>query len=292
MKIAMILPTRGKPHVAAAIVNAGQYLASGRHEITWILGVDDDDPTWRCLTADAELGKTAILSNAPRARALGMIYNRCAEAAPPDTDIYCQFVDDGVIASVDWDQIMIDRLALLPKSLGVISWQATDNPVNMGNPCFTREWYQLAGFYTSYFPFWWDDTWLSEKYSFVTGSFTWIVPELRIVCRKSVTRRMRDLMFWVEFFAETRKERIEEARIIRENLDMPLPGNFGWIVEQWEARDRQMRLNVPGLEATMGAHEDTEASPLYIEARDRALAHIAGTETARRYAHFAERVAA
>lgn len=288
MKIAMLMPTRGKPHIAAAIVNAGHFLASGEHEITWVLGIDLDDDYSHLEKRETfgDLSANVFLAAGERERSLGMIFNRCAKVAPEDTDIYCQFVDDGVISSVDWDKIMVDNLNQLPLELGVISWQATDNPRNMGNPCFTRQWYERAGFYTEHFPFWWDDTWLSEKWSFVTGQFVPIIPELKIVCRKSVTRRMRDLRFWVEFFAATRRDRLEEARVIREGLSLPLSGNVGWLIEQWQARDRQMLINVPGLEATLGVAGDNDASPLYLEARSRALAHIAGTDTGQRWTNF------
>lgn len=273
----MLMPTRGKPHIAAAIVNGGMFLASGEHEIVWVLGYDEDD------TASVDLfgyrstfpGASIVHASAPRARALGMIFNRCAAAAPDDTDIYCQFVDDGIIASVDWDKIMVDRISRMPPEIGMISWMAGEGVHNPGQPCFTREWYQLAGFYTEHFPFWWDDTWLAEKWSFVTGAFTPVIPEMYLACRKSVTRRMRDLRFWCDFFAQTRRDRLEEARVIREQLNLALPGNIGWLIEQWEARDRQMLANVPGLEAALGNAGDNEASPLYLEALALAKAHVA-----------------
>jgi hypothetical protein len=276
MKISMLMPTRGKPHIAAAIVSGGMFLASGEHEIVWILGVDDDDLTVSRLDAlTALMADNVTITIAPRARALGMIFNRCAAAAPADTDIYCQFVDDGIIASVDWDKIMVDRISQMPKEIGMISWMAGEGRHNPGQPCFTREWYQLAGFYTEWFPFWWDDTWLAEKWSFVTGAFTPVIPEMYLACRKSVTRRMRDLRFWCQFFAETRRDRLEEARVIREALGLALPGNMGWLIEQWEARDRQMLANVPTLEAALGNAGDNEASPLYLDALARAKAHVA-----------------
>ncbi len=279
MKIAMLMPTRGKPHIAAAIVNAGQFLASGEHEITWVFGTDKDTTDDIVLTELLDPLHPDVrmrISDAPRSRTLGMIFNRCADLAHDwvDPDIYCQFVDDGVIAAVDWDKIMVEALSNMPPQVGVVSWMATDNPGNMGNPCFTREWYHLAGFYTEHFPFWWDDTWLAEKWSFVTGAFVPRVPELKIVCRKSVTRRMRDLRFWCRFFAETRLDRLEEARVIREKLGLVLPGNIGWLIEQWQARDRQMLINVPGLEAALGNAGDNEASPLYLGALERAKAHV------------------
>lgn len=280
------MATRGKPHVAAAVVNAGQFFSSGAHEIVWILGHDsDDDLSARWFNPSSPLFNANVtFTDGPRPAALGTVWNRCAAAAPADTDIYCTLVDDGLIGSLHWDAILVDRIKRMPPQLAVVSWQASDDMGNMGHPCFTSEWYRRAGFFTEHFPFWWDDTWLAETWSFVTGNFIPIVPELRLISGRPSTRRMRDVRFWCEFFTETRGERLAKAAAIRADVGIHVAASrLEELVRYWEERDRRYANFTPQMEQRYSAAADNDSTPLYLEARARALLHIAGTQTAKRW---------
>lgn len=189
--------------------------ASGKHEVVYVVGCDDDDPTTSALVGLIEAKGLPVKAHvAPRSSSLGGMVNVMAAANP--ADVYCSLCDDVKAVTFNWDEVI--HAAWLKRRDGVWWWGTKES-------CYaivSHKWYAAAGrIFTDYFPFWWDDCWLIQLCMYVTGK-----PRQHIDAwledRAPATQRMRDLEFWTEFYWSRAGERRAEANRIRQVLGRPL----------------------------------------------------------------------
>lgn len=269
-KIAMLMATRGNPKAAEAVIRGAEMLKSGRHEIIYILGVDEDDTETIKHLGDSEL--PIMWSIAPRTPSLGEIFNRCAAAGlEHGADIFSQLSDDTVIATGGWDDIIASAISSMkPSEIAVAAWNDSANIGQCTHPVFSKEWLKIGGYYTNYFPFWFDDTWLSELWSFITGRTIPFIPGANVVGVKSQTRRMRDLAFWWDFYSKMRETRLSIAAGVRKKLGIKLSDEIvGKAVEMWEERDRKLKPLIPQMERMANAG-DSAPTKAYLDIKARA----------------------
>lgn len=260
MKIAYLIATRGNPRRAGACIEIARSLASGKHEIDYILGVDRDDKStikyfWDFYPDSKD--PVVIINIADRAPALGSIWNRLALCT--DADAFCVMGDDVFVTSRNWDEGVSQFCK--PGSVSVVAWTDTGSPNQPTYPIISRGWYSVAGLYTDYFPFWFDDTWVAETWHFTSGSPIYISNQLIITSKHGKTKRMRDLKFWWNFFSATRGQRITKSIEIRKALgSLPAdPAVLELIRRRWELRDDECIQGVDQLEANFSP--DIKASP-------------------------------
>ena len=268
MKIGLIMSTRGKPRQAAAVIESARYMASGKHDVRFAVALDDDDlaSVHFFRSYDARIH----LSIEPRPPGVPACWNRCVE--PLDCDLYMAMADDGFFATVDWDDIAAKHAttAFPKKGLGAFAWTDT---ANMGQPTVlmaTREWIELSGaFMDDRFPFWFADTAFGELWSFVSGRFMTVVPNLIMLSRPGIYNpRARDMDFWWDFYIWGRADRLAKAAEIRKALGIDLnDAVLKRIVSLWEERDAHGRANAKSV-----AVDIRPPSAEYVEAK----AHAAG----------------
>ena len=264
MKFAFLLVTRGNPQRAAAVIEVAKSLASGKHEIEYVIGVDNDDSkthSWlhRCCDARLSLGN--------RPTGVGSVWNRLA--AEIKADFYCPFPDDVFIALPDWDQYIIDQF-----ENGILAWNDLTNYGQCTLPIVKSDWLGYLGkLYDERFPYWFYDTCLDEIYTFVYGKRIKIPEHLVIVSKKGLTQNLRELSFWWDFYVATRKERVSLAAEIRKQLGLPEP-QIDEIVRAWELRDERGRSVIPRLEMDLTAEGSKPPSVQYLKARQDAAAYL------------------
>lgn len=251
MKIAAVMATRGNPPRAAAVIECASSLASGKHQIDWIVGLDVDDRE----TSDFfyKNYQKVRLSYGEAPIGVGGVWNR--GAALSDADIIAPFPDDSFPGLPDWDLTICEALPD-PTRPGVIAWNDTANPGQCTLPVITRRWYELAGLYDDRFPFWFYDTCVAELWSFVTGRFVQIPKALLLAAKKGKTKSMRELAFWWGFYAHTRTERLAKAEQIRAELGLDIPPDLlRNVIETWEHRDARAAQHFDAMERAMSAAE-------------------------------------
>ena len=221
MRISVVIPSRGRVLGLLGILRSMQFLESGKHEVRYVVGVDDDDEETR--RACEWLGSKKQISLGVRVDArpvsLGGLINELALCKP--ADVYAAVNDDIVCLSPGWDEEIAKAVERLPH--GVFWW--TDGSGNGALfPIVTEKWRAAAGgIFSEWFPFWYDDLCLLELWMMTTDAE---IQELDIkICDKprTVTHRMRELKFWQNVYIATRKLRVAQAYDIAAKLGLPKP---------------------------------------------------------------------
>lgn len=253
MKFACMIATRGNPKRAAAVMECASSLASGSHDLRWVIGCDVDDPGETRAYFKRHYPDVDVVCE-HRPAGVGEVWNRCARIV--DADIYVPMPDDSWPGLPNWDFTIAARLND-PAQIGVIAWNDTANPNQCSLPVITREWYRHAGLYDNRFPFWFYDTCVAELWSFVTGRTVEIPQGLLLSAQKGKTRQLRDLTFWWDYYTFTRHERLKKAESIRHALGRDIaPDLLRNVLDTWEYRDNKAREHLPGMEAAMALNDE------------------------------------
>ena len=153
MKITIGLPSRGRPAGLLSVLKAFDVLASGEHEITYAVIVDDDD---HATLNEVERGAAAgslpqgvRLVHGEHKKRLHRRFNETMSQYP--ADIYSQATDDLYPLTYHWDNILVKAAEKAP----AFSWVECSDPNN--HTCFavTHKWLEAVNrFYPEWFPFW------------------------------------------------------------------------------------------------------------------------------------------
>lgn len=268
VRISVLIPSRGRVERLARLVQSIAAKASGKHAITYAIGIDGDDrDTIEMALALRASGFPVVPCVAARPPSLGSLINRLAERVPGD--VYATMGDDMAVKTDGWDDAI--ATAWRDKPDGVWWWRLHNDAALA---VVSEKWRAAAGrILTDYFPFWYDDLWLIEVWRYATGSLHCLPIEAWIDDRAPGTHRMRDLKFWDDFFWSRREERREEARRIAAALGWPPVTNF-------DALDvaRNLDFDAVGLEAKQG--DKRPPTPEYLAALERARAVMQQKEAA------------
>lgn len=214
MKITVGLPSRNRPAGLLAVLKSMDALATGNHEITYAVILDDDD--YVTLEQVEHWEKSGMLPDGVRPvvgprRLVNARFNEACEKHPADW--YLQTCDDIFPLTQHWDALMHGA-----RSLPAYCWQEVNDPQNATVLAISERWRAAVGrFYPEYFPFWFADTWLAEVFNLAFGKPIGIINQLQMGGKRGQTQGMRELEFWFRFFAVTRIERMKEAeRIAKE----------------------------------------------------------------------------
>lgn len=274
MHIAVIIPSRGRPLSLKAVMVALQALSSGKHRISYTVLADRDDPdtAWYIEdvrdtiegTKDAPTGDTlTIIQDENR-----LINIRENEIAPTlRADAYMPWADDLFPMAQNWDEII--AYAIEQANVPAFSWQEANDPTNHTAIVISKVWYEATGrLFPDYFPFWFADTWMKEVFQFAFGAQMPIIEQLAFGGKRGTTGNMHDLGFWFRVFAETRDERIEDARKICKAMELSMPNTKE--AEELFAKADMMQLRaVPRYELQFGAGTKPPTE-FYREAKARA----------------------
>ncbi len=261
MKISVIIPSRGRPFALARMFEGIRALESGKHEVSYTVGVDADDLETLAMCTilrlrDHKLGYRCFV----RLGSLGVLCNRLAEENPGD--VYAFLTDDVSVMTRDWDEAIARAWEARPD--GVFWWRTTkQRPATYA--IVSEKWRAAAGhIWTDYFPFWWDDMWLLDVWLNASG-----LPMLPIEAwlddLPQMTLRMRRLRFWADFFMHQKGKRQAQAVKMAKALGWPrapLDDNRCDV-------SAKFREQIDAIEAQQG--DKGPPTPEYLKAEARAM---------------------
>lgn len=269
MKITVIIPSRGRSLQLLATVGVMRKRESGAHDVTYVIACDDDDKetqgTCQLLMAGDRV-KYGVFRRSP---SLGGMVNRLAKMVPGD--VYCSLCDDVIIETECWDQKIADAVEARPD--GVFWWKTPpDRPATYA--IVTHKWYEAAGrIFTDYFPFWWDDLWLLETW-ILASEGPWLHVDAWLSDRPMRTQRMRDLLFWHDFYHAMRPARIADAKRIAAALGWELTGITEPLAEHIGKPSEAFLADAENIEKRQG-DVDKPPTPEYLKAKARAESILA-----------------
>jgi hypothetical protein len=270
VKISVGLPSRGRPLDMVASAVSLFRLASGGNDICVFLNVDNGDrPTIECAYALQERYQTeremVLVGCSDRHAGLGELHNHSI-ALTYGEGAWMMWSDRISVITPNWDHevamgclqypnrpIWLDSIHLAGPGQIILppAWRAAQ-----GGPCF-------PGIY----PFWFDDTHQEELDALVHGPIRVALASKCAGPRTLKTNRCRDVEFWVDVFAATRPQRVEQARGIADRLGVQM-ANPSALIAMYEMRDADMRRRAAELQAQFGEAGEPDAS--YLEAKARA----------------------
>lgn len=218
MRLSVVICSRKRVRGLSAALTSLSRLESGKHEVTYGVCCDNDDPETAALCKDLRAEIPLAYRVGPRPETLGGLVNDMALRMP--ADVYVLLADDVLCLTYAWDDVIARAVGETPH--GVFFWTSA-LPMDVTYPVITERWRAAAGcLYTSNHPFWYDDLALVEQYVMATDSAPRPLGIL-IADTPGKTHRMRDLKFWQDFFLFTRAWRVQHGREIARNLGFPEP---------------------------------------------------------------------
>ena len=239
MKIAALIVTRGRPQQVVGLIESMRTLATGDHELEFLVACDDDDIASEWLKHTHFLNATIDIG--PRPIGIGSCWNRLAKLT--DAEAMITLPDDGIIATPRWDHCINWAWRNHDWAHPDLKVGGLRDMANPGQPTLFvmgQRWVELVGeVLDARYPFWFSDTAIAETYSFITGYGLPCLP-IDFASKGGLWNpRLRRMALWWAHYGLTRRERLETARTIREALNLPEPSNLASTIALWEKRDSE-----------------------------------------------------
>lgn len=285
MKIAICIPTRNRPLLLISVLTAFDQLSSGKHEISYCIGVDEDDAHAyeAARLAAGHIPRISICFVPKDVVTIGGIWNYLAagyKTAPEgeEPDIYLAHVDDALPIARYWDEMIVRYAQHHP----AFSWFDAELGTQAGYPIITKRWLRECGYFQAeHFPFWFCDTWFEEVFQFTFNRKILIPSPLAVGGKRGTTTNLRDLDFWWGFFNSMRRVRLLEAHGLSKTFGVLGSGatyqEFIVSRSHWinEATKRDVSFRGERLRVIEEARqEQKEPSARYLEAKRRAEAYM------------------
>jgi len=221
MRLTVVIPSRSRPFRLRDTIQTLRSLESGKHDIRYIIGVDSDDPDTLAIASIMRVSVPKVSYRCfTRLGSLGQMVNIMAAENP--ADCYVSLCDDVVALTPHWDEAIADAWEVRPDGLW---WWRTLAVRPATYAIVSDKWYRAAGqIFTDYFPFWWDDMWLMQVWLMASNSTEHNAMqciEAWLDDQAQNTIRMRDLLFWSDFYMAMKPRRVEQARRIAAKLGWP-----------------------------------------------------------------------
>lgn len=216
--ISMLLPTRGRPENLQRLFGNLQATAARRDLFdVWLFVDDDDHPTLQYIAGNdwRRFGFPINWHVAPGKNSMGEMLNELWQSCTSNAGIYFPFMDDAVITTAGWDEVLRRCFSGDGFLLGYLrDPTALAFQVTIAIP--SARWLNTIGYVvTDRFYFWFGDCWLDEIAQMADCKA--LLPiQLEATQGKGKTARMRNLPFWCRYFVETLPERYREACLILE----------------------------------------------------------------------------
>jgi len=281
-RVALLLPTRGRPGSLRRTLASIDATAARPRDIVVVAGVDDDDAATLALASRRPSAVEVLWSVGPRELTLGRLWNRLA-AADHGCDVLAMLTDDCVMATPGWDDDYRCATAGMPMGYGT-AWP--HDPLHGREfctaPVITRRMMERMGFFAPpWFPFWFHDVWLEEMGAFV-GCRRPLEARIAAPDGRGPTQNLRDLAFWAALFDATRPSRmdlaaamVDEAHAEHREVASRLKAGMDGVARFYARRNRKLasRARSALIEWAKGARGDP--GPRYLEARRDAEALLA-----------------
>lgn len=172
MKIALLVPTRGRPKNIERLIQSVYKNTKDVHNVCMVFYADYDDPETAGTiqkfiqnppptlgTGDLELR----LLVGPRI-VLSQMWNECCQAAP-EAEIFHHCADDVVFQTPGWDERVREEFEAVPdRILFLFGRDGIVDDARLGTHGFIhRNWVNTIGYFVPpYFSYCYNDTWLTE----------------------------------------------------------------------------------------------------------------------------------
>lgn len=268
MRITVIIPSRGRQFQLLATIRTLQQAESGKHAVTYIVGVDSDDPATigmcQMLRLGSPVGGPVTAHCFERTGSLGAMVNQMALDVPADA--YCSLCDDVLVRTEGWDDRIAEAWEAKPDG---VWWWKTDESRPATYAIVSEKWRAAAGhLFTDYFPFWWDDLWLMKVW-ILASEGPWLHVDAWLEDRPAATQNMRELRFWSDFYMSQKDARLADAERIREALGWPRTLDAKRLSDEVDRLSPEYEATIEKIERQQGeATKPPSAS--YIRAKARA----------------------
>ena len=270
MKLAVILPTRGKPDMCAACIRSFQHLESGNNDVRYFVRVDTDEKSIYWNVAQRLHGDKVefIIEDAPITPAeKGLSVVNSQNFKDFDPDVHVMMSDDVLPLTFHWDAVIV---AAIEQIGDAFCWTEAGDPTNTGYIVLSKKYVKaMPSYLTAWFPFWFSDRWRAEVYMMVFGRNMPIVSNLVLGGKRGKTHGMQDVGFWFDFFAKTREDRLKEAEVLARNLGLRF-GVSVKLLEHLEQWDEAQKERCKDYEQNFGGNP----SARYLEAKSRAEKYL------------------
>src|SRR5581483_4736334 len=150
--------------------------------------------------------------------ALGQTHHTLWAASGKTAQVYMVSVDDARFDTAGWDEITRRKFAEYPDGVLLAFPHDPMTADTATYPIFGGGWLETLGeMFPGYFPFWFDDRWVSQVGA-LAGRCVKLPILLYPIRGKGRTKRMRNLAFWTRFFQLTLDERKAAARKLIERM--------------------------------------------------------------------------
>lgn len=275
MKFSISIPTKRRPLLLMSVLTAFDQLSSGKHEISYSVGLDEgDESAYEAASLISQTMPVDIKIVPKDVLTIGGIWNFLSSQV--DADAYLAHVDDALPIARYWDEQIARYLVQQP----ALSWCDIELGNQAGYPIMTKAWLQAnGGLCSEHFPFWFCDTWFEEVFQFTFNRKMLIPPNLAVGGKRGLTNNLRDLDFWWGFFNSTRRVRLAKAFELAKQFSAWNGGTYqdfilsrhAWI-EAATKRDEQYRVLIPELENAR--RDPREPSEKYLQAKVNAEAFL------------------
>lgn len=265
MRIIVPISTRGRPLRLAGVLHSLTTLQSGKHEVTYVVGIDGDDIETLSVLPHLEASYPCEVVRRPRPTTLGQAWNELVLERKWDTCVVV--ADKHLCLTQDWDDVIAEGFG--PKyHLALGRWHLLRAPEET-LLIMSRKWYETTGqIFPEWFPFWFSERWVFEVHQLAFNVDIPLILDLKMQEPAGKTHGLRDLEFWFDFFAKTRDLRIWEASCIAKAWKRKMP-NTKPILQKMQEADEWQKPRIPLYYESRGGVQ-TDATPEYLKAKAKA----------------------
>jgi glycosyltransferase involved in cell wall biosynthesis len=220
--ISILFPTRKRFHYLKNLFDSLETTTEEKKLVDVWLYIDSDDFDTKefiddCLNNHLYSFDINYIYSSPSV-VLGEMYNTLLKECSKNPGIYMFCADKILFITKNWDKLVRRTFNSYPDRIlfaYAVDPHMTGSDYGAYGLFLSAEWINLLGkAYTEYFPFWYEDSWLAQV-SWMVQRRIRLNIQLDLQGGKGVTLRMRNLVFWDRFFANTIDERVEEAKLLR-----------------------------------------------------------------------------
>ena len=214
-QISILIATRARPEILAEVF-ASLKANTARKDKTsvWLYVDEDDQVTRRAIEAKQfpEIDMPVHWHFGPQTACLGDTHDALWAASGRSSEVYMVSGDDMRFDTAGWDDIARNAFAQYPDGVLLAFPHDPMTADTATYPLFGWGWLaELRRFFPGYFPYWYDDRWVSQV-ARLADRYVKLPILLYPIRGKGRTRRMRNLPFWARFFQLTLEERKDTAR--------------------------------------------------------------------------------
>jgi hypothetical protein len=252
LRLTINIATRGRPELLKATIE--RTLPNITNPSTVLMVSADEDDTATFATWPDSRVKFSVR---PREDSRGEKYDRALKEHP--ADVYLPAVDCAPIVTPGFDQMILDKAKLAPDGICVVRTPYINGVFPPALQAVTAGYVEKVGYiYNHDYPFWWIDHEVHDFARLIGRYYEVPVKVETQEMRPTKTIRLRDVVFWANYYDLHALERRVKARSIIDGFDCPehvkehLRQNYHGIEHEARTINDRVRQNAAAIEAQRG----------------------------------------